>query len=330
MPEPMTRNLGIELMRVTEAAALAAARWMGRGEKEAADQAAVTAMRFTLNALSMDGIVVIGEGAKDKAPMLYIGERVGDGSPPAVDIAVDPIDGTRLLADGMPNALAVVAAAESGSLYDTDLAYVEKIAVGPDAVGAIDITAPVETNLRNIARAKGYDVNDLTVVILDRPRHQDLVAQVRAAGARISRIFDGDVAGAVMTALPDTGIDVLMGIGGAPEAVIAACALRCIGGEIQCRLWPRNDAERALVLEKGIDIGKVLTMQDLVHGDDVSFAATGITNGELLRGVRYFGGGARTHSLVARCHSGTVRYIEAVHNLSKLMHISSLPYDSTP
>ena len=324
------RNLGLELARVTEAAAMLAARWMGRGDKIAADQAAVDGMRTVLGTLEMDGVVVIGEGEKDEAPMLYVGERVGAGGPdaPKVDIAVDPIDGTRLLSLGMPNALAVVALADRGTLFASpDVMYMEKIAVGPEAAAVIDITDSVAANLARIAIAKQREVQDLTVVILDRPRHDKLVADVRAAGARIKMISDGDVAGALMTAMPDTGIDVLMGIGGAPEAVVAACALKCTGGGMQCRLWPRNDAERQVVARKGIDISRVLTIDDLVSGDNVFFSATGITDGELLHGVRFFGGGASTDTLVMRSKSGTIRRITATHQLRKLRGFSALDYD---
>lgn len=324
------RNLGLELARVTEAAAMLAARWMGRGDKIAADQAAVDGMRTVLGTLEMDGVVVIGEGEKDEAPMLYVGEQVGAGGPdaPRVDIAVDPIDGTRLLSLGMPNALSVVALADRGTLFASpDVMYMEKIAVGPEAASVIDITDTVAANLTRVAAAKRREVQDLTVVILDRPRHDMLVADVRATGARIKMISDGDVAGALMTAMPDTGIDVLMGIGGAPEAVVAACALKCTGGGMQCRLWPRNDAERRVVAEKGIDIARVLTIDDLVSGNNVFFAATGITDGELLHGVRFFGGGASTDTLVMRSKSGTIRRITATHQLRKLRGFSALDYD---
>jgi fructose-1,6-bisphosphatase II len=328
MGEPIQRNLGFELVRVTEAAAMAAGRWLGRGDKEAADQAAVTAMRYVINSVDMDGIVVLGEGVKDQAPMLYNGEHVGTGRPPKVDVAVDPIDGTRLLSKGLPNALSVVAVAERGSMFTTDIFYMDKIAVGKAAAHAIDITTSVDVNLRNIARAKGYDVEDLTVVVLDRPRHEELVRQIRAAGARIRLITDGDVAGAITAAMEGTGIDVLMGVGGSPEAVVAACALKCLGGNIQCRLWPRDEKEREAAIQAGVDLDRVYTLDDLVATDDVFFAATGITDGELLRGVRYFGRGARTHSLVMRGKSGTIRFIESIHNYEKLMLISTLPYET--
>jgi len=316
------------MARVTEAAALSAARWMGRGDKEAADQAAVDAMRLLLGTIEMHGVVVIGEGEKDHAPMLYTGEEVGCADQPHVDIAVDPIDGTRLLAFGMPNSIAVVAIAERGAMFASPkIMYMEKLAVGADAAGVIDITDGVAANLRRIADAKRRDIPDLTVVILDRPRHEQLIAEVRDAGARIKLITDGDVAGALMAAIPSTGLDVLMGIGGAPEAVIAACALKCAGGDMQCRLWPRNDEERKFAKDEKIDLKRVLRLDDLVAGDNVLFAATGITDGELLHGVQFFGDGARTQSLVMRAKSGTVRFIESTHKLSKLQSYGAIPFD---
>lgn len=322
------RNLALELARVTEAAALLAARWMGRGDKNAADQAAVDAMRFVLGTIQMDGIVVIGEGEKDEAPMLYVGEQVGAAEHPKVDIAVDPIDGTRLTSLGMPNAISVVAVAERGALFASpDIMYMEKIAVGPDAVDAIDLSDDVETNLKRVAKAKDKSLNDLTVVVLDRPRHEELIREIRAAGARIKMIPDGDVAGALMTAMPGTGIDVLMGIGGAPEAVIAACALKCAGGEIQTRLWPRNDQERQVVIEKEIDVSRILGCNDLVAGEEAFFSATGITDGELVQGVHYHGATATTETLVMRNRSGTVRRIQATHRFSKLREISRFSYE---
>lgn len=323
----LVRNLGMDLVRCTEAAALSAARLMGRGDKNAGDQAAVDAMRLTLDSVPMEGIVVIGEGEKDEAPMLYTGERVGSGHGPAVDIAVDPVEGTTLLAEGMPGAIAVVAVAERGSLYNwSGLAYMDKLAVGEAARGAIDITAPVAENIRNVAHALKKNVEDVTVVVLDRPRHKDLIRQIRETGARIKLILHGDVSAGVMTAIADPPADMLMGIGGAPEAVITACALKCMGGEIQCRLWARNDEERALAAKSNIDLNKVFKINDLVGGDDVFFAATGITDGEFLRGVRYFGGGARTQSVQMRLASGTIRYIDATHRWDKLMRISDVPY----
>jgi fructose-1,6-bisphosphatase II len=325
MIDKLGRNLALELVRVTEAAALTAARWMGRGDKEAADQAAVDAMRLVLGTIAMDGLVVIGEGEKDEAPMLYVGEHLGTAGEPEVDIAVDPIDGTRLLALGMPNSIATVAVAERGSLFESShVMYMEKIAVGPEAAGSINLADSIARNLQRVAEAKRRDVPDLTVVMLDRPRHESLMAEVRAAGARIKLIPDGDVAGAVMTALPDTGVDVLIGIGGAPEAVVAACALKCMGGDIQCRLWPRNDQERKAVAEHRIDTTRILTPSDLVASDNAFFAATGITDGDLLRGVHFFGGGATTQSIVMRSRSGTVRRIDAVHRLTKLEQYESL------
>jgi fructose-1,6-bisphosphatase II len=322
------RNIGFELVRATEAAALRSGRWMGRGDKNGSDQAAVDAMRYALNNVDMDGIVVIGEGEKDEAPMLYIGEELGNGKPPVVDIAVDPIEGTTLLAEGMPGAIAVVAIAERGSLFATPgIMYMEKIAVGEAAAGAIDITASVERNIRNVAKALNKDVDDVTVVILDRPRHKQMIQEIRETGARIKMILHGDVAAGVMTTMDHAPADILMGIGGAPEAVVTACALKCIGGEIQCRLWPRNDQERAIVERERIDITRVYTTGDLCQGEDVHFAATGITTGELLRGVQYFGWGATTHSMVMRSRSGTSRFIEASHRWDKLMRISSLPFD---
>lgn len=322
------RNLAMELVRVTEAAAMAAGRWMGRGNKEGADQAAVDAMRLVLNTVDMDGVIVIGEGEKDEAPMLYNGEKLGTGRAPHVDIAVDPIDGTTILSLGRSGSLAVVSLSERDTMYDPGpFYYMNKIAVGPDAIGAIDILAPVDVNLRNIARAKRKDLDDLTIVILDRPRHRDLIQQVREVGSRIRLISDGDIAGALMTAIPETGIDVLMGIGGSPEAVVGACALKCVGGDMQCQLWPRDDEERTRAIDAGIDLDKVLTIDDLVKGNNVFFSATGITDGELLEGVRYFGGGARTHSLVMRSRSGTVRFIEATHRWDKLMRYSQIQFD---
>ena len=323
----LERNLGMDLVRCTEAAALRAARLMGRGDKNAADQAAVDAMRFALDAVPMDGVVVIGEGEKDEAPMLYIGEKVGTGDPPEVDVAVDPVEGTTLLAEGMPGAIAVVAVAERGSLYHwSGIAYMDKLAVGPQARGAIDINAPVSENIRNVARALKKEVEDITVVVLDRPRHRELIRQIRETGARIKLILHGDVSAGIMTAIEDPPADMLMGIGGAPEAVITACAMKCLGGEIQCKLWPRNDDERALAAANGIDLERVYRTSDLVRSENVFFAATGITDGEFLRGVRYFSGGARTYSVVMRAVSGTVRFIESRHDWTKLMRISGVDY----
>jgi fructose-1,6-bisphosphatase II len=322
-----TRNLALELVRVTEAAALGAGRFMGRGDKIAADKAAVDGMRLILNTIEMDGIIVIGEGEKDEAPMLYNGERLGTGTPPIVDIAVDPIDGTRPLALGMGNAITTVALAPRGTMFNPGpFLYMNKIAVGPAAYNAIDIEAPVYDNLNRIAKAKGEDIEDLTVVILDRARHQDLITEVRKCGARIRMVPDGDVGGVLMTCLPESGIDVLMGIGGTPEGVIAACALRCMGGNIQGKLIARNDDELRRAADMGFDFNKVLQINDLVSSDDVFFAATGVTHGDLLRGVDYFADGARTDSLVMRGLTGTVRRIIATHRLNKLNTISSLEY----
>jgi fructose-1,6-bisphosphatase II len=313
------RNLALELVRVTEAAALAASRWMGRGDKEGADAAAVEAMRHVLRSVSMDGVVVIGEGEKDEAPMLYNGERIGDGTPPPADIAVDPIEGTTPTALGRGDALSVIAVSERGTMFDPGpCVYMEKLAVGPEAAGRVDLTQSPTENLRAIAKAKGCDVGELTAVILDRDRHRDLIAEVREAGARIRLIADGDVAGAIATAWPDSGADVLFGIGGTPEGVLAAAALKCMGGELQGRLWPRNDEERRVAEEQGYDVERVLRTDDLVQGDNCFFAATGITDGELLRGVRFSAQGAVTHSLVMRSKSGTVRRIDAQHRLPKL------------
>ena len=312
------RNLGMDLVRVTEAAALAGARWLGRGDKEAADQAAVDAMREMLATIDMDGIVVIGEGEKDEAPMLYNGERVGNGNPPEVDLAVDPIDGTTLTAKGQNRALAVLAVAERGTMFDPGpCVYMDKIATGPEAGDKIDLDAPVEENLRRIAKAKHAEVEDLTVVIVERPRHEEIIKQVREAGARIELISDGDVAGAIAAARSETGVDLLLGIGGTPEGVIAACALKCLGGTILARLHPRSDEERQKAIDAGYDVDKVLTTDDLVSGN-CFFAATGISDGDLLQGVRYRGDGATTQSIVMRSQSGTVRLITADHVWHKL------------
>lgn len=322
-----TRNLALELARVTEAAALASGRYMGRGDKVAADRAAVDAMRLMLNSIRMNGVVVIGEGEKDEAPMLFNGEHLGTGDPPEVDIAVDPIDGTRPFASGLPNAIATVALAPRGAMFNPGpCVYMDKLAVGAVARGAIDIHAPVEENLRQIARSKGEKVDDLTVAILDRPRHANLIAAVRRVGARIRMINDGDVAGALMTAMPETGIDVLMGIGGTPEGVIAACGLRAMGGNIQGRLFFRNDEERRIAQDAGVAIDRTLMMEDLVSSDDVFFAATGLTHGDLLKGIDYYAGGAFTDTLVVRGKTGTVRRIQASHRLDKLIKVSRIPY----
>jgi fructose-1,6-bisphosphatase II len=319
--------MALELVRATEAAAMAAGRWMGRGDKNGADGAAVNAMRFMLNTVTMDGIVVIGEGEKDQAPMLFNGERLGTGEPPLVDIAVDPIDGTTLTSQGRPNAVSVVAVAEKGTLFDPKhIYYMDKIATGPEAAGVIDINASVAENIAAVAKAKNKGKEDVTVVVLDRPRHQQLVSEIRATGARIRFISDGDVSGALMTCKQGSGMDLLMGIGGSPEAVITACALLCVGGDFQCKLWPRNDIEAAQCKEKGLDLKKVLYINDLVKSDNVFFAATGVTDGELLRGVRYDGNRIHTHSLVMRSKSGTIRYIDALHSAEKLQTFSSINY----
>jgi fructose-1,6-bisphosphatase II len=325
--QPPDRNLAMELVRVTEAAALASGRWMGRGDKEGADQAAVDAMRIVLQRVPMDGVVVIGEGEKDKAPMLFNGEHIGDGTPPLTDVAVDPIDGTSLTAQGRGGALAVIAVSERGSMFDPGpFVYMEKIVVGPEAAEVIDITATPAQNLAAIARAKDMSVNDLTVVVLDRPRHAELIEKVRATGARIILISDGDVAGAIATSWPESGVDVLIGIGGTPEGVISAAALKCMGGAIQGRLWARDDTERAAAVKAGFDFDAVLTGDDLVQGSNCFFAATGITGGDLLRGVRYDHRGAITESLVMRSKSGTVRMVEARHQLSKLRRFSAIEF----
>jgi fructose-1,6-bisphosphatase II len=313
------RNLALELARVTEAAALAASRFMGRGDKNAADAAAVEAMRVVLDTVDMDGVVVIGEGEKDEAPMLFNGEKIGNGLPPLTDIAVDPIDGTSLTAYGRAGAVAVIAVSERGTMFNPGpCVYMEKIAVGPEAAGVIDIAASATENLRRIAAAKNEKVRDLTAVILDRDRHHALIEEVRAAGARIRLISDGDVAGAISTAWPESGADVLFGIGGTPEGVIAAAALKCMGGAIQGRLWPRNEGERAAAIAAGYDLTRVLATDDLVRGDNCFFAATGITDGDLLKGVHFDSVGASTQTLVMRSKSGTVRLISARHRLEKL------------
>jgi fructose-1,6-bisphosphatase II len=321
------RNLALDLVRVTEASALAAARYMGRGMKNEADGASVNAMRFALSSIAMDGIVVIGEGEKDQAPMLYIGERIGNGMPPEVDIAVDPIDGTRLLAQGMPNSISVVALSDRGTMFNAPgIVYMDKLAVGPIAAGKVDIQAPVEENLEAIRQAKGCDMSEVTVCILDRPRHEELIRRVRAAGARIKLITDGDVSGSIMAARADTGVDALMGVGGSPEGVISAAAMKCLGGEMQGVLWPRNEQERADAAARGLPLDTVLTTDDLCSGDNVFVAMTGITDGELLRGVHYRSDGATTHSLVMRSRSGTIRTIEATHRWDKLMAVAKIPY----
>jgi fructose-1,6-bisphosphatase II len=321
----LDRNIAMELCRVTEAAALAAARWMGRGDKNALDQAAVNAMRERLRVIEMDGVVVIGEGEKDEAPMLYIGERIGNGEPPKVDVAVDPVDGTTLLSKGLPNAVSVVALAEQGTMYyPPGIVYMEKLGVGPAGRGVCSLEMGVEENIEALAKAKDERVDDLTIVVLDRPRHAELIEKIRATGARIKLISDGDVAGGLMPSLPDTGVDMLLGVGGSPEAVLTAAALKCLGGDIQCKLWPRNDDERAQAEKLGLSLDQVLTIDDLVRGSDVFFALTGVTDGELVKGVHYFPHGATTETLVMRSRSGTVRRIQAVHNFEKLDRYADL------
>jgi fructose-1,6-bisphosphatase II len=322
------RNLALELVRVTEAAAMAAGRWVGRGDKNGADGAAVNAMRTLIGTVGMNGVVVIGEGEKDNAPMLYNGERVGAGDGPECDVAVDPVDGTTLVAKGMANGIAVMAVAPRNTMYDPSAVfYMEKLVVGPEAADVVDIRLPVGENIRRVAKAKGSSVDDVTVVLLDRPRHDDLAAQIRATGARIKFISDGDVAGAVEAARPDTGLDMLIGIGGTPEGIIAACAMKCMGGLIQGRLRPRDDEERQKAIDAGHDLDRVLSTDDLVSGDDCFFVATGITDGELLRGVRYRSSIARTHSLVMRSRSGTIRSIESEHQLAKLRAYSAIDFE---
>ncbi|GGP11980.1 class II fructose-bisphosphatase [Nonomuraea glycinis] len=323
------RNLALELVRVTEAAAMAAARWVGRGDKNGADGAAVNAMRQLINTVSMNGVVVIGEGEKDHAPMLFNGEQVGDGSGPECDVAVDPIDGTRLTALGMPDAVSVIALSERGSMYDPSAVfYMEKLVTGPEAADVVDIEAPVKANIAAVAKAKHCSPSDVTVVILDRPRHERLVKEIRESGARIKFITDGDVAGAIMAARGGTGIDLMLGIGGTPEGIIAACALKCLGGVIQGKLWPLDEAERRKAIAAGHDLDQVLTTDDLVRSDDVFFAATGITQGELMDGVRYRGGVAMTQSLVMRGRSGTIRKVESEHQLWKLRAYSAINFDT--
>jgi fructose-1,6-bisphosphatase II len=323
------RNLALELVRVTEAAAMAAGRWVGRGDKNGADQAAVNAMRQLVSTVSMNGTVVIGEGEKDEAPMLYNGEAVGDGDGPECDVAVDPVDGTTLTAKGMTNAISVMAVADRGAMYDPSaLFYMEKLVTGPAAAGVVDLEAPVQHNVQAVAKAKGCSTEDVTVIILDRPRHENLVREIRDAGARIRFITDGDVAGAIMAAREGTGVDLMLGIGGTPEGIIAASALKCLGGVILGKLWPRNDEERAKAIEAGHDLNRVLDTDDLVSGDNVFFVATGVTDGELLEGVRYRAGGASTHSLVMRSKSGTIRSIHSDHQLTKLRAYSTVDFES--
>ncbi|MGH9114469.1 MAG: class II fructose-bisphosphatase [Acidimicrobiales bacterium] len=322
------RNLALELVRVTEAAAMAAARWMGRGDKDGADGAAVDAMRIVLGGVPMDGVVVIGEGEKDEAPMLYNGERIGDGTPPNTDVAVDPIDGTTPTALGRGGALSVIAVSDRGTLFNPGpCVYMQKLAVGPESAGKVSLEQSASDNIKAVAEAKGESIRDVTAVILDRPRHEDLIHEVRSVGARIRLITDGDIAGAIATAWSESGADILLGIGGTPEGVIAAAALKCMGGEIQGRLWPRDDTERRAAADQGYDLTQVLGIDDLVDGDNCFFAATGVTDGELLRGVRYDSRGATTESLVMRSKSGTVRRIVANHRLKKLALYSSVEFE---
>ncbi|MCI0386800.1 class II fructose-bisphosphatase [Streptomyces sp. CNQ085] len=327
-PEAPDRNLALELVRVTEAGAMASGRWVGRGDKNGADGAAVRAMRTLVSTVSMNGVVVIGEGEKDEAPMLYNGERVGDGTGPECDVAVDPVDGTTLTAKGMGNAVSVLAVAERGSMFDPSAVfYMDKLVTGPEAAEFVDITASPSVNIRRVAKAKGGTPEDVTVVILDRPRHDGVVREVRESGARIKFISDGDVAGAIMAVREGTGVDLLLGIGGTPEGIIAACAIKCLGGVIQGRLWPKDDEERRKALDAGHDLDRVLTTDDLVNGDNVFFVATGITDGDLLRGVRYRAETATTQSLVMRSRSGTIRQIDSTHKLSKLRAYSAVDFD---
>jgi fructose-1,6-bisphosphatase II len=326
--EAPDRNLAMELVRVTEAAAMAAGRWVGRGDKLGGDGAAVDAMRALISTVSMKGIVVIGEGEKDQAPMLFNGEEVGCGEGPEADVAVDPIDGTTLMAKGMPNAIAVMAVAERGTMYDpSSVFYMEKLVTGPEAADVVDISAPVAHNVQAVAKAKGGGVEDVTVCILDRPRHEDLVREVREAGARIKFISDGDVAGAVMACTEGTGVDLLLGIGGTPEGIITACAVKCLGGTIQGKLWPQKKSEFTNAAAAGLDLDAVLSTDDLVRSDNVFFVATGITDGELVRGVRYRGGGATTESLVMRSKSGTIRRVTSQHRLTKLRAYASIDFE---
>ncbi|MFC9064033.1 MULTISPECIES: class II fructose-bisphosphatase [Streptomyces] len=327
-PEAPDRNLALELVRVTEAGAMASGRWVGRGDKNGADDAAVKAMRTLVSTVSMNGVVVIGEGEKDEAPMLFNGERVGDGTGPECDVAVDPVDGTTLTAKGMGNAVSVLAVAERGAMFDPSAVfYMDKLATGPEAAEFVDIEAPPAVNVRRVAKAKGGAPGDVTVVILDRPRHDGLVREVREAGARVKLISDGDVAGAIMSVREGTGADLLLGIGGTPEGIIAACAITCLGGTIQGKLWPKDEAERRAALDAGHDLDRVLHTGDLVRGENVFFVATGITDGELLRGVRYSAETATTQSLVMRSRSGTIRQIDSTHRLSKLRAYSAVDFD---
>ena len=328
IPQDLDRNIALDLVRVTVSAAWAAGRWVGRGDKNGGDGAAVDAMRKLINSIQMRGTVVIGEGEKDEAPMLFNGEQVGDGTGPEVDVAVDPIDGTTLMSKGMPNALAVLAVAERGAMFDPSAVfYMEKLAVGPDCADVIDINAGVEENLRRIAQVKRSGISDVTVCILDRPRHAELIERVRHIGARIRFISDGDIAGAISAAREGSETDVLMGIGGTPEGIVAAVALKCMGGAIQAKLWPRDEEERAKAIAAGHDLERVLATDDLVSGDNMFFVATGVTSGDLLKGVRYRSGGAYTQSIVMRSKSGTIRVVDSYHRLEKLATYSLVDFN---
>jgi fructose-1,6-bisphosphatase II len=327
-PSSPDRNLALELVRVTEAAAMAAGRWVGRGDKNGADAVAVNAMRTLISTVGMNGVVVIGEGEKDNAPMLYNGEHVGSGTGPECDVAVDPIDGTTLTAKGMANAIAVLAVSPRGSMYDPSAVfYMEKLVTGVEAADVVDIRYPIAENIHQVAKAKGSTPSDVTVVLLDRPRHDQMAREIRDTGARIKFITDGDVAGAIMAARADTGVDLLLGVGGTPEGIIAACALKCMDGVIQGRLWPTDDEERQRAIDAGHDLDRVLYTDDLVSGDDCFFVATGITDGELMKGVRYRAGGASTHSLVMRSRSGTIRQIISEHKISKLKAYADIDFE---
>jgi fructose-1,6-bisphosphatase II len=325
--QPMERNIAMELVRVTEAAAMSAARYLGRGDKNLVDEAAVNAMRNVLGFVRMDGVVVIGEGEKDEAPMLYIGEKIGDGSEPKVDIAVDPVDGTTLTARGLSGAISVVALSARGTMHcPRNLVYMNKIVADSEAKDVIDIDAPAAENIRRVAAVKNKRISEITVVVLDRPRHEKLLADIRKAGARVKLIPDGDISAAIEAALPDTDVDMLMGIGGTTEGVLSAAAIRCIGGAIQCKAWPRDEKEKQAAIEKGEDLKKVYATEDLISSDDVFFAATGVSSGDLLKGVRYFSGGAQTQSIAMRGRSGTIRWVDARHNFNKLEKLDTMKY----
>ncbi len=328
MKEQPQRNLALDLVRVTESAALASARWLGKGDREAGDQAAVDAMRVFFNTVDIQGTIIIGEGEKDEAPMLYKGEKVGSGKGPEVDVAVDPVEGTNLLALGRPNAIAVVGLAPAGALYDPGPSfYMKKLVVPSEAALMVELDAPVSYNLSKVARALDKDIEDLVVFVLEKPRHQNLIREIREAGARIQLHTDGDVAGSLMAVDPRVAVDMMMGTGGTPEGVLSACAIRTVGGEMVARLDPQSDQERQSILDAGIDLKEILTVKSLVRSEDTFFAATGISGGSFLAGVRYTGEGAHTHSLVMRGKSGTVRYIESQHKWEKLMRFSAIKYD---